>query len=318
MVISLLDFRGEEAARLALMGDAAPEILHAAALAAGVYLFKIKHKAKAALKIFQSALEKIEKKGGTLHPLFLRWASECAERIGETELQISLLEKALNLKSDDNISMAQIRMSYALATKYRQDPEKVLQTLRETADTFTEQGDVRSRAVTMGKIADILHQRGESGEALRIRREEQLPVYERLGDVRSRAVTMAQIAAILHQRGESGEALRILTQEALPDFKKIMDIKSIAEVTFFCAQIRLDRGGLSTGETQTISEELSESFRLNTRLDRPIGIAASGWILGQILATMKKTADALDILERTASAMDRLKWVNRASQVLNS
>ena len=40
---------------------------------------------------------------------------------------------------------------------------------------------------TMGKIADILQTRGELDEALRIRREEELPVYERLGDVRSSA-----------------------------------------------------------------------------------------------------------------------------------
>jgi hypothetical protein len=50
------------------------------------------------------------------------------------------------------------------------------------------QGDVRSRAVTLGKVADILEARGELDEALRIRREV-LPVFERLGDVRSRAVT---------------------------------------------------------------------------------------------------------------------------------
>jgi hypothetical protein len=41
----------------------------------------------------------------------------------------------------------------------------------------------------MGKIADILQARGELDEALRIRREEELPVYDRLGDVRSKAVT---------------------------------------------------------------------------------------------------------------------------------
>ena len=48
-----------------------------------------------------------------------------------------------------------------------------------------------------GLIADILQQRGELDEALRIRREEELPVYERLGDVRERAVTMGKIADIL-------------------------------------------------------------------------------------------------------------------------
>jgi hypothetical protein len=49
----------------------------------------------------------------------------------------------------------------------------------------------------MGKIADVLQARGQLDEALRIRQEEELPVYERLGDVRAKAVTMGQIADIL-------------------------------------------------------------------------------------------------------------------------
>ena len=55
---------------------------------------------------------------------------------------------------------------------------------RTQLPVFERLGDVRSRAVTMGQIADILQARGELDEALRIRREEELPVYERLGDVR--------------------------------------------------------------------------------------------------------------------------------------
>jgi Tetratricopeptide repeat len=70
-------------------------------------------------------------------------------------------------------------------------------------------GDVRSRAVTMGQIADILQARGDLDEALRIRQKEQLPVYHCLGDVRSLAVTMRQIADILQDRGDLDEALRI-------------------------------------------------------------------------------------------------------------
>ncbi|MBM3495235.1 MAG: tetratricopeptide repeat protein, partial [Armatimonadetes bacterium] len=67
--------------------------------------------------------------------------------------------------------------------------------------------DDLGRAEALGQIADILQSRGELDEALRIRREEQLPVYERLGDVRSRAVTMGKIADILQDRGELDEAL---------------------------------------------------------------------------------------------------------------
>ena len=57
----------------------------------------------------------------------------------------------------------------------------------------------------MGSIADIAYQRGDYDEALRIRQEVELPVYERLGDTRSTAVTMGQIADIpparRHRRG---------------------------------------------------------------------------------------------------------------------
>jgi predicted O-methyltransferase YrrM len=63
--------------------------------------------------------------------------------------------------------------------------------------------------------------RGELDEALRIRREEQLPVYERLGDVRSRAVALGKIADVLQARGELDEALRLFRHEVLPVFARM-------------------------------------------------------------------------------------------------
>jgi phosphopentomutase len=57
----------------------------------------------------------------------------------------------------------------------------------------------------MGKIADVLQARGQLDEALRIRQEEQLPVYERLGDVRAKAITMGKIADVLQARGQQDQ-----------------------------------------------------------------------------------------------------------------
>jgi predicted Zn-dependent protease len=62
----------------------------------------------------------------------------------------------------------------------------------------------------MGKIADVLQARGELEEALRIRREEELPVYERLGDVDGIAHVhwaMAQIWLRQKKLKEAFEAL---------------------------------------------------------------------------------------------------------------
>jgi len=64
---------------------------------------------------------------------------------------------------------------------------------------------LRSKAITMGRIADILESRGQLDEALRIHQEEQLPVYERLGDVSSKAITMGKIADILKERGQEDQ-----------------------------------------------------------------------------------------------------------------
>jgi hypothetical protein len=59
-----------------------------------------------------------------------------------------------------------------------------------------------------------------------IRREEQLPVYDRLCDVRERAVTMGKIADILFSRGDLDEALRIRREEELPVYDRLGDVRS--------------------------------------------------------------------------------------------
>jgi hypothetical protein len=63
----------------------------------------------------------------------------------------------------------------------------------------------------MGQIADILFRRGDLDEALRIRREEELPVYDRMGEVRERSVVLFKIARSLLDSGglEAGRAREI-------------------------------------------------------------------------------------------------------------
>ncbi|HWO23691.1 MAG TPA: tetratricopeptide repeat protein, partial [Kofleriaceae bacterium] len=77
-----------------------------------------------------------------------------------------------------------------------------------------------ARAITLGEIARVLNARGEWDEALRILREESLPVFERLGDVRARAITLGQIADVLADRGERDRALAMWA-EALAVFEHL-------------------------------------------------------------------------------------------------
>ena len=106
--------------------------------------------------------------------------------------------------------------------------DKSLICFRSAKELADQLGHARDQAVSVGRIASILEQRGQTDEALRIRREEELPVYERLGDVRSKAVTMGQIADILHQRGQTDEALRIYREECLPVCEGLGDVRSQA------------------------------------------------------------------------------------------
>jgi tetratricopeptide (TPR) repeat protein len=86
------------------------------------------------------------------------------------------------------------------------DPERALEAANAKLATDRARGDEREAALAQGLIADVLQARGDLDEALRIRREEQLPVYEKLGDVYARAVTEWQIARELWDRDERAEA----------------------------------------------------------------------------------------------------------------
>jgi len=66
-------------------------------------------------------------------------------------------------------------------------------------------GAVRSRALTLGKIADVLQTRGELDEALRIRREDVLPVFERRGLARDLLRARRQLAKLYLRRGAEGD-----------------------------------------------------------------------------------------------------------------
>ncbi len=102
---------------------------------------------------------------------------------------------------------------------------------------------LRSLVGWWDEIADHLVLRGELDEALRIRREEELPVYERLGDVRGRAITMGRIADVLQARGELDEALRIRREEQLPVYERLGDVRAftIGRVKMALALLRRGR-----------------------------------------------------------------------------
>jgi tetratricopeptide (TPR) repeat protein len=89
-------------------------------------------------------------------------------------------------------------------------------------------GDTKSKAMTLGRIADILEESEQFEEALHLYETEVLPIYKADQDVLSIAMTKSKIADILQTQGQLDEALQIRLIEVLPNFEKRNDPRLIA------------------------------------------------------------------------------------------
>ncbi|MET3133123.1 tetratricopeptide (TPR) repeat protein/predicted MPP superfamily phosphohydrolase [Oxalobacteraceae bacterium GrIS 1.11] len=169
--------------------------------------------------------------------------------------------------------------------------EHALSAAKSKMNLDREQGNEHGSAIAQGQIADILEARGELDEALRIRREEELPVYDRLDDVRSRAVTMGQIADILEARGELDEALRIRREEALPVYDRLGDVRSRAVIMGKVADILQARGELDEALRIRREEQLPVYDRLGDVRSRAVTLGQ----IADILQTRGELDEALRI-----------------------
>jgi tetratricopeptide (TPR) repeat protein len=173
--------------------------------------------------------------------------------------------------------------------------EQALQQAHQQAhQLFTTAGAEDEAATVMGIIADIAYDRGELDEALRIRREIELPALERLGDTRSAAVTWGQIADIAYRRGELDEALRIQREIELPALERLGDTRSAAVTWGQIADI-----AYQSGELDEAAELQHKRLEVNKQLGDLDGIAAATWDLAQIDLTREDYESAFP---RTAPA----------------
>jgi len=168
----------------------------------------------------------------------------------------------------------------------RADPESVLAIGRRIAELRgaleTDLPD-ELRLSMLDETAALMQRLGRLDEALRIRREETLPVFERLGDVRSAAVTRGQIADVLQARGELDEALRIRREEELPVYERLGDVRSAANVKAYIA-MNLDALGDREGAITLLREAhaaasaigVSEALAIGQALERLAGDDVKG------------------------------------------
>ena len=147
-------------------------------------------------------------------------ARDFAVLCGPYQVWLAWTGRALSATEDPEVRSSLLGLKANVAVQAGA-PEEALDAAEEKHRLELKLGRPREAALAIGLRADVLQARGELDEALRIRREEELPVYEKLGDVRSRAVTLGKIADVLEARGELDEALRIRREEELPVYEKL-------------------------------------------------------------------------------------------------
>ena len=189
-------------------------------------------------------------------------------------------------------SRGRLLLKASLAWGLRGDYRSAFSAAEKAGDAFNGAKDRTMFAVSRGYIADILQQQGQTDEALRIRREEELPVYEQFGDVREQAVAMGKIADILRQQGQTGEALRIRREEELPVYEQIGDVRSRAVTMGKIADILQQQGQTDEALRIRREEELPVFEQLGDVRERAVTIGK----IADILQQQGQTDEALRII----------------------
>jgi len=269
------DARAVETIRLALLAEADASIINPAAEAAIAYLFRYKQNARVALDISVAVLAAVQQRGTAPAPWLVLRGIECAQLLGSSEALEKLLIASRRLDLGETFEAASLLLRTARLSQEQGDYDAAVADARAAAEMFDRLNYDRDAAIARGQLSDIYFVRGELDEALRIRTEEELPVYERLGDVRSRAVTIGLISDILRARGLLDEALRSLHDDLIPTFERLGDIHSKAVTMGKIADIHFVRG------------ELDEALRIRTKEQLPVyerlgDVRAQAVTMGQI------------------------------------
>ncbi|MPY34371.1 CHAT domain-containing protein [Streptomyces adustus] len=219
--------------------------------------------ASTAAELGHHAITLLDRHNHEVPVTLLRAVADAAVTSGDGDHADTLLHRAVqqNQTSDRQTNPADhaaVLYDHANRLITRGETDQAEDLLHQARQLFTDADDTRSVAITWGQIADIYEQRGEVDEALRIHREVELPVYERIGDTHSAAVTWSQIADTFEQRGEVDEALRIRREVTLPAFERIGDAREVAVTWGKIADIFQQRG------------EVDEALRIRREVELPV------------------------------------------------
>ncbi|MFD1524373.1 tetratricopeptide repeat protein [Pseudonocardia yunnanensis] len=231
--------------RVALLGDNA---LVVAACAVGAIRELRVGPAADALRFGHDVIELLDRHNQDAPLSLLRAVADAAFTSGDGSAGEALLDRAMReavageQELGNPLDQARVIVERARRLITRGETQQAEQLFRRTHQVFMTAGSEREAAAVMGDLTDMAFRRGDYDEALRIYREVQLPVYERLGDSLGTAITWGRIAEIAFQRGDCDEALRIYREVQLPVYECLGDTRSTAATWGRIAEIAFQRG----------------------------------------------------------------------------
>lgn len=191
-----------------------------------------------------------------------RWSQGYAIQNGPFSVWMKFCERMLATTEVPDVQSAALWILCNVAFRAGLN-DRALAAAQKKIQVDKARGNDHEIAITIGVIADIVEARGDLNEALRIRRDDLLPVFEHLGEDRERAITMGKIADIFQAGGELDEALRIRHDEELPVYDRFGDVRSHAVTMGKIGDIFQARGDLDEALRICRDEELPVYERLD-------------------------------------------------------
>lgn len=166
----------------------------------------------------------------------------------------------------------------------------------ESGKTLTEEEkrELLGRAQAQFEKAERLERIGQWDEALRLWKEELLPLYERLGDTRGRAATMHNISLIAIHRGQDDDATRILREDVLIAHERLGDAQGRAAAMNNIAHILYKKGRFEEALRILREDVLPTLERLGDKLTQAVALGT----IAEILREQGKLDEALRILQQ--------------------
>lgn len=157
--------------------------------------------------------------------------------------------------------------------------DEAFQALEESIGIREKLGDGRGKTAMLCKMADIQYRLGKLDQAMQILKEEVIPACNQTGNFRGQAIALGQIADILQARGDFDGALRIHQEEVLPLCEKLGDTLNRAITLGKIADIFQARGDLDAALRIRQEEELPIYEKLDNLRLRAITLGKVAEIL---------------------------------------